>query len=529
MSRDAYRDIIQQLMEMSNPTKRDVDHVKLKAAGKHGLGKVPSNSAIIRHLTPEESAKLLPILRRKVVRTISGVTVVAVMTEPSPCPKDEPCAYCPGGPTEGVPQSYTGHEPAALRGAQNSYNSYNQVRTRIEQLEAIGHKVDKVELIIMGGTFPSTLPEYQENFVKRCLDAITETETQSLEEAKKVAETSRIRNVGITVETRPDWAKEAHVDRMLSMGVTRVEVGVQNVYDDIYAAVNRGHTVKDVVEATRIMKDAGLKVVYHLMPGLPGSNFKRDLEGFKQIFADARFKPDMIKLYPCLVIKGTQVYQWWKQGDYRPYTTEEAAQLIAEVKKFVPPWVRIMRVQRDIPAKLIEAGVKLSNLRQIALEKLEAEGGSCRCIRCREVGHRWLKDRVKPDPDKIEVRTVTEDASGGKELFISAEDPVNDVLLGYVRLRIPSATASRPEIIPETTAIVRELRVYGPLVPVGKHPSKAWQHKGYGSVLLSEAERAANEEYNRTKMVITSALGTKEYYNRFGYGYDGPYVSKRLN
>jgi len=344
-----------------------------------------------------------------------------------------------------------------------------------------------------------------------------------------VAETSLVRNVGITVETRPDWAKEEHVDRMLSMGVTRVEVGVQNVYDDIYAGVNRGHSVKDVVEATRIMKDAGLKVVYHLMPGLPGSSFERDLEGFRQIFTDSRFKPDMIKLYPCLVIKGTKVYDWWKKGEYRPYTTDEAAQLIAEVKKFVPPWVRIMRVQRDIPANLIEAGVKLSNLRQIALEKLEAEGGRCRCIRCREVGHRWLKDKVKPDPDKIEVKTVKEEASGGRELFISAEDAVNDVLLGYVRLRVPSATASRPEIAAENAAIIRELRVFGPLVPVGKHLSGAWQHKGYGGVLLSEAERAAKEDYNRTKMVVTSALGTKEYYKRLGYDYDGPYVSRRLN
>jgi elongator complex protein 3 len=290
-------------MEIPCPTKRDVDHIKVKAAGKHGLGKVPSNSEIIAHLTPEERTKLIPILRRKVVRTISGVTVVAVMTEPSPCPKDEPCAYCPGGPTEGVPQSYTGHEPAALRGAQNSYNPYNQVRTRIEQLKSIGHKVDKVELIIMGGTFPSTPPEYQRNFVKQCLDAITETNTQSLEEAKKVAETSKTRNVGITVETRPDWAKQEHVDRMLSMGVTRVEVGVQNVYDDIYTTVNRGHSVEDVVEATRIMKDAGLKVVYHLMPGLPGSSFERDLEGFREIFTNPHFKPDMINLYHWLVIK----------------------------------------------------------------------------------------------------------------------------------------------------------------------------------------------------------------------------------
>jgi elongator complex protein 3 len=529
MSRDAYREIIQRLMEMPNPTKSDLDSLKVKAAGKYGLGKVPSNSQIIRHLKPEETAKLLPILRRKTVRTISGVTVVAVMTKPSPCPKEEPCAYCPGGPTEGVPQSYTGHEPAALRGAQNDYSPYAQVRTRIEQLEAIGHKVDKVELIIMGGTFPSTPPDYQEDFVKQCLDAITETKSSSLDEAKKVAETSRIRNVGITVETRPDWAKEQHVDRMLSMGVTRVEVGVQNVYDDIYAAVNRGHRVKDVVEATRIMKDAGLKVVYHLMPGLPGSSFKRDLEGFREIFLNPQFKPDMIKLYPCLVIKGTKVYDWWKKGEYRPYTTDEAAQLIAEVKKFVPPWVRIMRVQRDIPANLIEAGVKLSNLRQIALEKLEAEGMRCRCIRCREVGHRWLRNKVKPDPDKIEVRTVIEEASGGRELFISAEDPTNDVLVGYVRLRVPSEKATRPEIAPETTAIIRELRVYGPLVPVGKHFAGAWQHKGYGRILLSEAERAAMEDYNRTKIVVTSALGTKQYYKQFGYSYDGPYVSKRLN
>jgi elongator complex protein 3 len=529
MTIDAYRNIIQRLMEMPNPTKMDVDHIKVKAAGKYSLNKVPSNAEIIRHLKPEESAKLLPILRRKVVRTISGVTVVAAMTKPSPCPQEEPCAYCPGGPTNGVPQSYTGHEPAALRGAQNEYNPYAQVRTRIEQLEAIGHKVDKVELIIMGGTFPSTPPEYQENFVKQCLDAITETNSSSLDEAKKLAETSKIRNVGITVETRPDWAKEEQVNQMLSMGVTRVEVGVQNIYDDIYKRVNRGHKVKDVVEATRVMKDAGLKVVYHLMPGLPGSSFERDLSGFKEIFTNSQFKPDMIKLYPCLVIKGTKVYDWWKRGNYRPYTTDEAAQLIAELKKFVPPWVRIMRVQRDIPAKLIEAGVKLSNLRQIAVEKLGAEGKRCRCIRCREVGHRWLRDSVKPDPDRIEIQTTREEASGGVELFISAEDPVNDVLVGYVRLRIPSAKATRPEISSEKTAIVRELRVYGPLVPVGKHLAGAWQHRGYGGILLSEAERTAKEDYDRTKVVVISALGTKQYYKQFGYSYDGPYVSKQLN
>jgi len=276
------------------------------------------------------------------------------------------------------------------------------------------------------------------------------------------------------------------------------------------------------------LKDAGLKVAYHLMPGLPGSSFERDLEGFQKIFADPEFKPDMIKIYPCLVLKGTKAYEWWRRGEYRPYATEEAVQLILEVKKMIPPWVRVMRVQRDIPAFLIEAGVNRSNLRQLVLRRLKEEGVRCRCIRCREVGHRWLKDRVKPDPENIQILTVKERASEGEEVFISAEDAVNDVLVGYLRLRIPSGKAHRPEILPETTAIVRELRVYGPLVPVGMHLAEAWQHKGYGGVLLSEAERISNEDYGRKKVVVTSALGTKQYYKRFGYNYDGPYVSKVL-
>ena len=529
MTAEAYREIIQRLLEMPSPTKKDLEKLRMKTARKYCLNRVPSNAEIIQYLKPEENSKLIPILLRKVVRSISGVTVVAVMTKPSPCPQEEPCAYCPGGPTNGVPQSYTGQEPAALRGSQNDYSAYDQVNTRIAQLESIGHKVDKIELIIMGGTFPSTPREYQEDFIKQALDAITKTNSQSLDEAKKLAETSKVRNVGITVETRPDWAKQEQVNQMLSMGVTRVEMGVQNVYDDIYKRVNRGHQIKDVIEATQIMKDAGLKVVYHLMPGLPGSSFERDLEGFREVFTNPQFKPDMIKLYPCLVIKGTKVYDWWQRGDYQPYTTDEAAQLIAEVKKFVPPWVRIMRVQRDIPARLIEAGVKLSNLRQIAIEKLQEQGGKCRCIRCREVGHRGLKDKVKPNPENIEIQMIKEAASGGTELFISAEDPVNDVLLGYVRLRIPSEKASRPEIASQNAAIVRELRVYGPLVPVGKHFAAAWQHKGYGGVLLSEAEKVAVEDFDKNKVVVISALGTKQYYKQFGYSYDGPYVSKRLN
>jgi len=528
MTREADREIIARLMQVSKPTARDLHSLKMKVASEHKLETIPPNSVLIKQLNPEERRKLLPILRRKTVRTISGVTVVAVMTKPAPCPKKMPCVYCPGGPPYGVPQSYTGHEPAAMRGMQNRFNPFRQVASRIKQLESIGHRVDKVELIIMGGTFPSTPRNYQERFVQRCLDAITKQRSQSLVEAKKNAETSLVRNVGITVETRPDWAKEAQVDQMLSMGVTRVELGVQNIYDDIYMLVNREHTVQDVAEATRILKDAGLKVAYHLMPGLPGSNYQRDLEAFQKIFVDPDFKPDMIKIYPCLVLKGTQAYEWWRKGEYKPYTTEEAVKLILEVKKIVPPWVRIMRVQRDIPAYLIEAGVNQGNLRELVQKRLKEQNMRCPCIRCREVGHRWLRDQIKPNPDNIKVVTTKEKASEGKEIFISVDDSENDVLVGYLRLRIPSEKAHRPEINSEPCSIVRELHVYGPLVPVGKHLAKAWQHKGYGSILLSEAERISKEEYNRNKVVITSALGTKQYYKRFGYHYEGPYMSKTL-
>jgi len=450
------------------------------------------------------------------------------MTKPHPCPQPEPCAYCPGGPTHGVPQSYTGFEPAAMRGLQNSFNPYSQVKSRIEQLTAIGHRVDKIELIIMGGTFPSTPFEYQAWFVQRCLDAITGKTSATLEEAKANAEKSRVRNVGITVETRPDWAKEPHVDAMLGMGVTRVELGVQNPDDEIYRLVGRTHSVLDVVEATRIAKDAGLKVVYHLMPGMPGSSRVKDLEAFKRVFEDSGFKPDMVKVYPCLVLDGTRACEWYRMGMYEPFSTEEAAGLVADVKRFVPVWVRVMRVQRDIPAGLIVAGVDKSNLRQVVQRRLVERGERCRCIRCREVGHRVAFDGVKPDVGKVQVLVNRYAASEGQEIFISAEDVANDVLVGYLRLRVPSAKAHRPEIAATRSAIVRELHVYGPLVPVGKHLAEAWQHKGYGAVLLGEAERVAREEYDARKLLVISALGTKRYYARFGYVRDGVYVSKML-
>ncbi|MGD0160707.1 MAG: tRNA uridine(34) 5-carboxymethylaminomethyl modification radical SAM/GNAT enzyme Elp3 [Candidatus Bathyarchaeia archaeon] len=520
------REIIETLMDSPSPTHHDLGYLKKRAASKHHLRKVPSNSEIIRLLKAEEKRRLLPLLRRKATRTISGVTVVATMTKPYPCPQAEPCAYCPGGPAMGVPQSYTGFEPAAMRGLQNEFNPFLQVKSRIEQLQAIGHNVDKIELIIMGGTFPATPLDYQTWFIQRCLDAITDKDSGNLEEAKRNAETSSVRNVGITVETRPDWAKKTHVDHMLNMGVTRVEMGVQNPNNNIYRLVGRTHTVRDVVESTRIMKDAGLKIVYHMMPGLPGSNREKDLQAFKKIFTDPRYRPDMLKIYPCLVLKNTRVHEWYKAEEFRPYSNDEAVDIIAEIKTMVPKWMRIMRVQRDIPAPLIVAGVNKSNLRQLVRDKMVEKGTKCNCIRCREVGHKTDAD-IMPAPEEVDILTTEYQASDGKEIFISAEHP-NDTLIGYLRLRIPSEKAHRQEVKAKPCSIVRELHVYGSLVPVGKHFDQAWQHKGFGNILLATAEKTTREQYDLKKILVISALGTRQYYKRLGYKRDGVYMSKTL-
>jgi elongator complex protein 3 len=525
----ALKEIITTLLSMPSPTHEDVNRLKIKTAAKYHLDAVPANADLIKTLTPKEAKILLPILKRKATRTISGVTVIAVMTKPYPCPQPEPCAYCPGGPSQGSPQSYTGYEPAALRGAQNSFDPYEQVQSRIRQLTAIGHKVDKVELIVMGGTFPATPLDYQKWFIQRSLDAITGKTSENLEQAKANAELSKTRNVGITVETRPDWAKQPHIDAMLDMGITRVELGVQNPDDEIYRRVGRTHTVADVVDATQTAKDAGLKIVYHMMPGMPGSNPEKDTAAFKRIFSDSAFMPDMIKIYPCLAIAGTKTHQWYQNGTYQPYTTKEAAEIIAEIKKTIPMWVRVMRVQRDIPARLILAGVKKSDLRELVQIKLKEQGGSCQCIRCREVGHRLAVDHIAPDLEKIKIKTQRYLASKGMEYFISAEDPENKVLLGYLRMRVPSSKAYRPEITAVPSAIIRELHIYGQLVPVGKHSDAAWQHKGFGQILLKEAEKLAVKELALKKLLVISALGTRRYYMRFGYERDGVYVSKRLN
>ena len=463
----------------------------------------------------------------KPVRSASGIAVIAVMTEPHPCPHGV-CTYCPGGVRVGTPQAYTGHEPAALRGIQNDYDSYRQVTSRMRQLEATGHKLGKAEIIVMGGTFLSTPLEYQSKFIKGCLDALNESPSDSLDQAKLIAENSKIRNVGITVETRPDWCKEVHVDRMLYYGGTRVEIGVQILDDNVYKMVRRGHTVQDVIQSFRIAKDSAFKVVAHMMPGLPGSDPDKDIESTRRLFKDSSFRPDMLKVYPTLLIESADLYKSYLNGDYTPYTVEQMVEILVEMKRRIPKWVRIMRIQRDIPAKMIVDGVKKSDLRARVQDEMKRRGLKCACIRCREIGLKQLREGIVPDLREVTLCRENYNASQGMEIFLSMEHKKSDGLVGFVRLRIPSDDAHREEIRDKNSALVRELHVYGPVVPVGGRDSHSWQHRGFGSDLMMEAERIAKEEFDRSKMIVISAIGTREYYKRIGYSLEGPYMIKRI-
>jgi len=563
----ACKKLSQEFLEGKIKNSRELELKKSEISSAFNLDRTPRNSDILEFLKDRQE-EFVRILIKRPIRTMSGVAVIAVMPLPSKCPHGR-CIYCPGDAVN-TPQSYTGKEPATMRAINFKFHPFLQTFNRLKQLYNTGHEIDKVELIIMGGTFPSQSFDYQEYFIRECLNAmnyfdpeadetsldnmfdlnyvntslenrfshknnsndfasyILEDEPLTLDKAQKINEKSKIRCIGMTFETRPDWAKEVHCDRMLSYGGTRVELGVQIISDEIYQKVNRGHTVNDVVQATRILKDAGFKINYHMMPGLPGSSFEKDIDTFRTIFSNKLFMPDMVKFYSCLVLEGTELYDMWKKGEYVPYTTEEAMELILKIKEFMPKWVRTMRIQRDIPSTLVQAGVKRSNLGQMIEEELKIRNIQCKCVRCREVGRKAHKEGIYPELQDIKLLTESYEASEGLEYFISFEDVKRDILIGYARLRKPSEFAHRKEISKVPTGIIRELHVYGGLIGIGDKKESGWQHQGYGRKLLLEAERIAKEDLDLKKMVIISGIGAREYYRKFKYKKERPYMSKIL-
>jgi elongator complex protein 3 len=499
---------LSELAEAIAGTDDDPEALKKEFSKRYGWGALPLNSAIIANAPGPIRDDVARILRKKPSRTLSGVAPVAVMTSPAPCPHGT-CDFCPGGVVNNTPQSYTGREPAAMRANDHGYEPGAQVLARLTQYTAGGHPTDKVDLIIMGGTFTARPRTYQEGFVKGCLDALNGHVSRDLRAAQDANVGADNRCVGLTLETRPDIFKADEVEAAVELGATRIELGVQNLHDDILNDVGRGHTVADPIEATREAKDAGLKVLYQMMPGLPGATPESDLDDFRSLFEDDRFMPDMLKIYPTLVIGGTRLHEKWLAGEYHPLEDAGAVTLIAEMKALIPPWVRIQRVQRDIPAPLIEAGVRKGNLREIVQERMATDGISCECIRCREVG------RVEAPGEMAGYGLMRReyDASGGREVFLSFESDPS--IASYLRLRMASGEAR-----------VRELKVLGEMVPLGR-TAPGWQHRGMGSALLEEAEGIAVSE-GCGRIMVTSGVGVRDYYSSKGYHLDGMYMSKNL-
>lgn len=504
-------------------TRGDLEKAKKKAAAAYLLDRYLSNSEILRILPSEARLRFEELLRVHPRRSASGIVVVTAFSAPFLCPHGT-CVFCPGGPRAGTPQSYLPRSPGMKSALEADFDPYLQVRKCLAKYEANGHETGKVETIIEGGTFIAVPRDYQLGFVKRVYDGLNGSTSADLRSAQEANESAASRCVGLTLESKPDWCRPRDVDLMLGYGITRLEIGVQSLRDEVLAKSNRGHTMEDAVAAFQVARDAGLKVTAHMMPGLPGATPEGDLEDLKRVFADESFRPDMSKFYPTLVVPGTALARQFERGSYEPYGVGTVVELLSEMKRSVPRWHRIMRIQREIPSDEIEGGVRDGNLRQLVLRRVEEKGFSCQCIRCREVALRG--PGAFGGGDELAYRELRYQASGGLEVFGSYEFERSGVIAGFVRLRLPSARAHRPEMA--GAAVVRELRVYGRAVGVGHRLGSAWQHRGLGGALMASAEKAAKEDLGSGRLLVTSAVGTRNYYRKLGYEREGPYMAKRL-
>ncbi len=524
----AYQEIIEKIRAVK-PDKLQLEQIKREIIKKYRIKSYPRNSDLLKHTPDNIYQEILPYLRIRSVRSLSGVNVLSVFTAPFNC-KHGACIYCPGGPTWGTPMSYTGREPGAMRAIANGFDPTSQILARIDQLQAMGHNAQKLEVIVMGGTFNSTPREYQDQFILGIYKGLNGISAKDIEQAKVINETAKHRCIGLTFETKPDWTSPKHIRRMLKYGVTRVEIGVQTLQEDVLKIVNRGHTLQDTIDCFKSVRDAGLKINVHMMPGLPGTTPEIDIEDFKILYNDPKYIPDEIKIYPTQVIENTPLAKMVLDGKYKALTNEETFHIMKEAKLLTPPYIRIKRALRDLPIPLVIAGPTWGDMRaRIQQEIEELDNISCRCIRCREIG---LYLHKYPDTFQIgEIQQVIRsyDASGGIEHFLSYEDE-NEILVGFLRLRYPS-----DDIFIETlkeSAIIRELHVYGsslPLVTPKINPKlfDSYQHKGYGKKLLNWAEKMSIDA-GFNKLAVISGVGVREYYRKFGYHLEDPYMVKTL-
>ncbi len=451
-------------------------------------------------------------LQLKPVRTLSGVAPVTVLTPPHPCRGQ--CIYCPSVPT--VPKSYLPDEPGVQRARRYDFDPFAQTAGRLQAMTNIGHPTDKVELLILGGTWSDYPPDYQEWFVRRCLEALNGRESTSLQDAQQQNERAERRNVGLVIETRPDCITVDEVHRLRWLGVTKVQLGIQSLDDEILALNRRGHTVDQSRQAVRRLRLAGFKVVVHWMPNLLGATPQSDRADFRRLWDDPALRPDELKIYPCLLIENTPLYERWQAGDYQPYDLETLQQLLIDCKLLIPPYCRLNRLMRDIPAPDVAAGVACSNLRQLIQQRMAADGLTCRCIRCREL--RGADARA--DTLRLAVTTYSTDAT--LEHWIAGETPRGE-LAGFLRLSLPQVEPEMAEL--RGCAVVRELHVYGPALQLGQRLDGRAQHAGLGARLLDTAGQMARAAGYRHLAVI-AAVGTRPYYRERGFTSTGLYMGR---
>jgi len=537
--RDPTGQAIKELLKQQVKTEDDLAQVKRKLAKKYKIS-CPSNVLflkayhnLLKNKRIKKSEILENLLRKRKIRSLSGVVVVSVLTKPYPCPGK--CIYCPQ--EKGIPKSYLSGEPAVQRAKRLKFDPYLQVKKRIGSLRKQGHPTDKIELRIIGGTFTFYPKNYKILFLSNCFAAANERTRifkkwrgwKVLEKEQKINEKAKQRIVGISIETRPDFIDRNEILNLRRLGVTMVELGVQTIFDDILKKCKRGHGVKETTLATKLLKDAGFKVMYQMMPNLPGSNLKKDLKCFEELFKNENFKPDWLKIYPTAICKGSELYQIWKNGEFKPYSNRKLIELLIKIKERLPYWVRVARLLRDIPAEKIEAGCKISNLREVIQQKMKEKGGICHCIRCREIREDYnLKE-------KFYLFREDYSASNGREIFLSFENKNRTKLLSFLRLRIPSRilnklaeNCSLPIIsVLRNSAVIREVQTYGQLVPISE-TRIAPQHRGLGKTLIKEAEKIAKKEFKLRKIAVISGIGVRNYWRKLRYKLEDTYMVKGL-
>jgi len=529
--------IINELLVRQVSSNHEFYVLNRQISGRFNLPPQPKNELrsvyqeLVKRKKIHPDKKFEQLLKVRATRTLSGVTPVTVLTKPYPCPGK--CIYCPLEP--GMPKSYLSTEPGAMRALANKFDPFDQVTNRMKALVINGHEPDKIELLVLGGTWSAYPWNYQKWFIKRCFEAANyfpykldgksipkKIRSYNLKKAQKVNETAAHRIIGITLETRPDWVTAKETRRLRELGCTRVQLGIQILDDKILDVIQRGHQIKDSVIATRQLRENGFKIDFHVMQNLPGATPQKDKRTLQRIFQDPEFRPDQIKIYPTIVNQYAPLYEWWQSGKYQPYAEKKLFDLLIELKQLVPYYCRINRLIRDIPKESIQAGNQITNLREMLQTELKRKNLSCHCIRCREAKNNTEEiGKEKLFIDKYE-------ASQGTEYFISLENKNRTTIFGFVRLRLNSTKNKVlfPEL--EEAALIRELHVYGQLVRHGDTSHAKIQHRGLGKKLMHEAEHIAKAEGYK-KMAVISGIGVREYYRKkLGYKLEGTYMTKKL-